>query len=206
MRNKSNTRQRELGVIHQAGWRLVLLKDFPAADPRAKEPIAGVPWTRYRPPLDVLCSHPGRLGFQPSSGHMTALDIDHGDHRRIHGAYVECPSRRPGGVHKYFDQDLRFKDRPWSAEGCGGEIRHNGYLVFWGNAVHRMAKALQDARQLCLFPFPADLIREVVRGEAVHVPRENRAAPVPRSAWQGLPLEAVQKGARYLALFEHLRQ
>ena len=202
-------RQRELGVIHQADWRLILLKDFPAADPRAKEPIAGVPWTRYRPPLDVLCSHPGRLGFQPSSGHMTALDIDRGDHRRIHGAYVECPSRRPGGVHKYFDEDLRFKDRPWSAEGCGGEIRHKGYLVLWGKAVHRMAKALQEARQLSLFPFPADLIREVVQGEAeLHVPgREKRAAPVPRSLWHpGMELERVQVGARYVALFWHLRK
>ena len=201
-------RQQGIQVIHQLAGRLVLLRDYPASDRRAKEPLEGIPWSRYRPPLDVLISHPGRLGLVPSSIECTALDVDRGNPISLPAGWVDCPSRLPGRVHKWFQETQQFKDGQWEGAGCGGEIRHKGYLVLWGNALQKIGAAIREGRQLGLFPFPADLIRAVVQGEAEqYVPgREKRAAPVPRSLWYpGMDLEAVQEGARYVALFWHLR-
>ena len=203
-----DTRQQAIGIIHESGGRLVLLQDYPASDRRAKEPLEGIPWKRYRPPLDVLLSHPGHLGLVPSSIECTALDVDRGNPLSLPGAWVEYPSNLPGRFHKWFQETQQFKDCQWEGAGCGGEIRHKGYLIPWRNGLQKIGEAIREGRQLGLFPFPADLIRAVVQGEAEqHVPgREKRASPIPRSLWYpGMDLQAVQEGARYVALFWHLR-
>ena len=203
------TRQQAIGIIHQSGGRLVLLQDYPAYDRRAKEPLEGISWNHYLPPLDVLFSHPGRLGLVPSSIECTALDVDRGNPISLPAGWVDYPSRLPGRFHKWFQETQQFKDCQWEGAGCGGEIRHKGYLIPWRNGLQKIAGAIREGRQLSLFPFPSDLIREIVRehGAELYDPgREKRAAPVPRSLWYpGMDLEAVQEGARYVALFWHLR-
>ena len=203
-------RSESIKTIIAAGGRLILLKDFPAADRRAKEPIDGVPWKRYKPTLDVLMAHPGRLGLVPASIHSTALDVDRGDPHSLPISWVEYPSRRPGGKHLWYAETQQFKDCAWEAAGCSGEIRSKGYLIPWNGGIQRIAGAILDGRQMSLFPFPVDLIKELVqeRGSELYIPgREKRSAPVPRSLWYpGMELERVQVGARYVALFEHLRK
>ena len=204
----NNTRQEAIGIIHQAGGRLVLLQDYPASDRRAKVPLKGIPWKLHRPTLDVLLSHRGRLGLVPSSIDCTALDVDRGNPISLPAGWVDYPSRRPGGFHKWFHATQQFKDCQWEGAGCGGEIRHKGYLVLWRNATQKIGKAILEGLQHDLFPFPADLIREVVRGDAeLHNPDKERTVQVPRSLWyEGMPLEEVREGARGIALFSTLRK
>ena len=102
-------------TIHEAGGHLVLLRDFPANDRRAKEPIPHVSWKRYKPTLDVLCKHPGRLGLVPASLHSTALYVDRGDPHFLPMGWVEYPSRREGGKHLWYEETQQFKDCHWEA-------------------------------------------------------------------------------------------
>ena len=176
----------------------MLLRDYPASDRRAKKPLEGIPWKLHRPTLDVLLSHPGRLGLVPSSIGSTALDVDRGNPISLPAGWVDYPSRLPGRFHKWFQETQQFKDICWEGAGCSGELRHKGYLVLWRNGIQKIGTALREGRQLDLFPFPADLIREVVRGDAeLHNPDKERTVQVPRSLWyEGMPLEEVREGAR----------
>ena len=203
-----NTRREAIGIIHQAGGRLVLLQDYPAYHRLAKKPLKGIPWKLYRPQLDVLLSHSGRLGLVPSSIDCTALDVDRGNPISLPAGWVDYPSRLPGRFHKWFHETRQFKDCLWEGAGCGGEIRHRGYLIPWGNGLQKIAGALQEGRQLSLFPFPADLIREVVRGDTeLHNPDKERTVQIAHSLWyEGMSLEEVRKGARGMALFSTLRK
>ena len=124
--------------------------------------------------------------------------------------WVEYPSRREGGKHLWYEETQQFKDCHWKAAGCSGDVRSNGYLIPWGDGIQRIAKAIISGRQMSLFPFPDGLIKALVQehGSELHMPgREKRPAPVPRSLWHpGMELERVQVGARYVALFWHLRR
>lgn len=202
-------RQHSIQTIHQFGGRLVLLQDYPASDRRAKQPLSGIPWKLYQPTLDVLLSHPGRLGLVPSSIDCTALDVDQGNPISLPAGWVDYPSRLPGRFHKWYQETQQFKDCKWEGAGCSGEIRHKGYLVPWGNGIHRIAKAILAGRQILLFPFPSDIIREIVRERDAELynPDKERTVQVPRSLWyEGMPLEEVRKGARGIALFSTLRK
>ena len=204
------TRNESIKTIYQAGGRMVLLQDFPASDRRAKEPLPGLPWATYRPTLDEVMENPGLLGVIPASLHSTAIDIDRGDPHRFPMGYCDYPSRRAGGFHKWFHETQQFRDCHWEGKGFEGDIRSKGYLIPWGVGLHRLARALLAGRQLSLFPFPEEFFRELVQGREVEVHRPARGnglPTVPRSLWtQGMPLEAVQVGARYVALFWHMRK
>ena len=119
------------------------------------------------------------------------------------------PGARVAGIFG-IKETGQFKDCAWEAAGCSGEIRSKGYLIPWNGGIQRIAGAILDGRQMSLFPFPVDLIKELVqeRGSELYIPgREKRSAPVPRSLWYpGMGLASVQVGARYVALFWHLRR
>ena len=197
-------------TIHEAGGRMVLLQNWPSSDRRAKEPLPGIPWAKYRPPLDVLLSHPGRVGIIPASLHSTALDVDRGDPHFLPMGWVEYPSRRPGGKHLWYQETQQFKDCHWESKGCSGDVRSKGYLIPWNNGISRIAKALVEGRQLSLFPFPAEMLRAAVQGHGVELHRpglQHGLPPVARSLWYpGMDLEDVQVGARYVAHFDTLRK
>ncbi len=196
-------------TIYQAGGHLVLLQDFPASDRRAKMPIAHVPWKRYNPTLDVLLSHPGRLGVVPRSIHCTGVDVDAGDPSVLPPAYASYSSRRLGGEHRYYSYTPGLTDSPWESGGCRGDLRISGYLVAWNNGLQRIAAAIDSGRQLEMFPFPKSILRELLQDRAaeIHVPDPERpvVTPVATSLWKGLPLESVQRGGRNNALFHALR-
>ena len=146
----------------------------------------------------------------PRSLGCVGVDVDAGDPRTLPDAYVVCPSRRPGGQHRYYENAPGVTDSTWEAGGCRGDIRVNGYLVAWYGALNLIAEAIARGKQLSLFPYSAEFFRELVqdrRAELYDPDKEKRSAPVPRSLWYpGMELERVQVGARYVALFEHLRK
>ena len=183
---------------------MVLLQNWPSSDRRAKEPLPGIPWAKYRPPLDVLLAHRGRVGIIPASLHSTAIDLDRGNPQFLPPGWVEYRSRRPGGRHLWYQETQQFKDCAWESKGCSGDVRSKGYLIPWHDGLSRIAKALVEGRQMSLFPFPTEFLRGFP--VELHDPdKEKRSAPVPRSLWYGLPLELVRRGARNTALFEALR-
>ena len=199
-----------LKTIYEAGGHLVMLQDWPASDSRAKQPLPHIPWTRYKPSLDVLRQHHGRYGLVPHSIDCVGVDVDAGDPRVLPPAYASYSSRRSGGQHRYYAYADGLTDTTWDSGWCRGDLRVRGYLVAWNNGLQRIAAAIDSSRQREMFPFPKSLIRELLvdRAAELHIPDPQRpvVAPVASSLWKGLPLEEVLIGGRYTALFHALRQ
>ena len=194
-----------LRTIHDNGGHFVLLREGAASDRRSKEPLPGTPWARYWPSLEVLGAHRGRVGLVPSSIGCSALDIDSGNAAVLPIPWVSYRSRRPGGSHYWYGYNAAVKDSHWAARGCEGDLRSSGgYLVPWRDGLPRIAAAILAGRQLSLFPFPDELLAEIIENSHLHVP-ERAARP---HVWRDVasPLATVLPGLRYHALFAHLRK
>ena len=140
----------------------------------------------------------------PSSIGCSALDIDSGNAAVLPIPWVSYRSRRPGGSHYWYEHNSRVKDAHWTAWGCEGDLRNRGYLIPWRDGLPRIAAALRAGRQLSLFPFPDELLTEILANSHLYVP-ERAARP---HVWRDVasPLATVLPGLRYHALFAHLRR
>ena len=204
-----HTNTAALKTIHDKGGHFVLLREGAASDRRSKEPLPGTPWSRYWPSLEVLSEHRGRVGLVPSSIGATALDLDSGNGDSVLPVpWVSYKSRRHGGKHLWYEHNSRVKDSHWAARGCEGDLRNSGYLIPWGSGpgggLARIAAAILAGRQLSLFPFPDELLAEILANSHLYVP-ERAARP---HVWRDVasPLATVLPGLRYHALFAHLRR
>ena len=190
-----------LKVIHDAGGRLVLCR---AKDEwiggelkKAKSPIRGA-WQRRRPSVDECMTHDGLLGLVPFSLNLTALDVDHGDWRRMPECFAHYATRRKGGRHLWYSDNQARGNSTWTAEDCSGEVRGaRGYAIQWNDGIPRIADALTGPRQRRLFPFPADLLTQTKLLQSPH-----KAVYIPG---QSLELERVLKGERHKCYFEVMR-
>ena len=182
-----------LEVLHDAGAHLVICK-------RDKTPIWNG-WQHRMPPLDVVQEHDGPLGIIPYSIGSSALDVDIGDWRKMPRPWVNYGTRRKGGRHLFYGDDVARGNSTWAAEDCSGEVRGaKGYLVLWKDGAERLAAAITGARQLELFPFPAELIQEFEPGRLIQFPER------PLNPSRSIHLERVQVGARNDSLFDVVRK
>ena len=171
--------------------------------------LSGPGWQRQRPALDVCLAHDGRLGIIPQSIGTSALDVDSGNWRNLPRFWVDYGTRRNGGRHLYYCDDVERGNRNWKAAGCSGEIRGaRGYLILWGNGPERIAAAITGPRQLSLFPFPAVLLEatppKAEPGRVIPFPER------PLNPYRSLDLERVPggpgvRGARHDSLFDVVR-
>lgn len=97
------------------------------------------------------CPEP-QIGIRPSSIGATVLDVDRGQPTPLIAATTPelvLPSRRVGGVHLYYPDDVPRENHNWEFMGAGGEVRSgNGYVIqTWhrDNPV-RIAEALDHLR------------------------------------------------------------
>ena len=198
-----------LAYLHGLGAWMVLC--------RGKVPLPGSRWRTCRPDLDSLLAHPDTIGLVPFSVSTSALDVDEGNPAALalcHPPLVSCSSRRPGGEHLYYRDDIPRSNRRWAAFGCSGEVRSNsGYLILHGDAPMLLAEALANVPNVqweCKFP------AHILEGDASDDVRRAScsAAADPADPQRILPplppgappeLEQVQKGRRNIALFDALR-
>ena len=101
-------------------------------------------------------AHDGLLGFVPYSVGMTCLDLDEGDPDDLLTNFEPCaicPTRRNGGLHLYFWDNLSRRNSDWATFGCYGQVRgESGYCCLWENAALQIAEALECPEQGELFP------------------------------------------------------
>lgn len=109
------------------------------------------------PAIDDVVWHMGncpdaQIGIRPSSIGATVLDVDRGRPGALIAATTPelvLPSRRVGGVHLYYPDDVPRESRNWEFMGAGGEVRSGGGYVIqtWhrDNPV-RIAEALDHLR------------------------------------------------------------
>ena len=197
------TKQAAIGVIHDAGGHLVLCRARAEGEQKAKSPYWSG-WQLQGAALDVCLAHDGPLGIVPQSIGTSGLDVDFGDWNKMPGAWADYGTRRKGGRHLYYCDDVERGNRNWKAAGCSGEIRGaRGYLILWGNGPERIAAAITGPRQLSLFPFPADLL-EAIPGRVISFPER------PVNPYRSIDLERVPggpgvRGARHDSLFDVVR-
>lgn len=93
-----------------------------------------------------------QVGIRPSSVNATVLDVDRGRPEALVAAAppeLVLPSRRVGGVHLWYPDDVARENASWEFMAAGGEVRSgNGYIIqTWrrDNPI-RIAEALDRLR------------------------------------------------------------
>ena len=179
----------QIKALHDVGAHLVLCRD--------KVPIHKGCY-RKRPSVDSCVAHDGTLGLIPFSLDLTALDVDHGDWRRLPECKVSYPTQR--GRHLYYTDDKPRRSSNWTLEGCAGEVRGaHGHIIPWADGLSRIADGLTGPRQGALFPFPFDLLQKE-KAKLLQSPHKSVYIP-----GQSLELEQVFKGERHKCYFEVMR-
>lgn len=110
---------------------------------RADNKAPSQPWRNHYPDGDELVAHlkqGGLVGVVPATilYGFTVLDVDEGNADAIAVDFppLYCfPSRRPGGAHLWYLDDVPRPNAKWRGLGCAGEVRSgNGYVVLWPGA------------------------------------------------------------------------
>ena len=202
--NKVNTKE-SVERLHAAGAHFVLCRG--GKDPKEYKKPCWDKWQLRVPALDVALSHLGRgpLAVIPWSLKASGLDVDHGNPHDLINTFpplADCPTRRKGGHHLYYEDNQARGNGRFAAYGCKGEIRGaSGYLILWAGAAVVLADALENPNKAARFP--ASLF------EAAGEPEPARAFKADLHTWTArgelLELETVHPGARNTSLFNAVR-
>lgn len=189
--------------LYRAGAHFVLAE---LVDDGRKRPI-WTAWQRFAPSLELVQAHRESgarriLGIIPHSVQTTGLDVDYGNPAILiaaHPPLVAVPTRRPGGQHLYYPDDVPRRNAQWAAYGASGEVRGAyGFLTLWDDAPERLADALQNPGRATRFPY------DLFGWAAVERPAADPARRKPADKGS-VKLESVYPGARNIALFDDVR-
>ena len=165
-------------------------------------------WQHAFPSIAVCAEHAGPLGIIPASIKTLGLDIDAGDPGAFIQSYppiVALPSRRPGGLHAYFDDLERRGNGRFDLDGVSGEIRSaRGYLILHHDGLFGLADAIQE-HEPGTCPFPSDLFEAAGIEIDTSRPLEDVPAGIRADVPHDMPLEEITEGARNVALFDAVR-
>ena len=185
--NKVNTKE-SVERLHAAGAHFVLCRG--GKDPKEYKKPCWDKWQLRVPALDVALSHLGRgpLAVIPWSLKASGLDVDHGnphDLINIFPPLADCPTRRKGGHHLYYEDNQARGNGRFDAYGCKGEIRGaSGYLILWAGAAVVLADALENPNKAARFP--ASLF------EAAGEPEPARAFKADLHTWTASKTEKLE--------------
>ena len=165
-------------------------------------------WQHASPSIAVSAGHAGPLGIIPASIKTLGLDIDAGNPAAFiesHPPIVALQSKRPGGLHAYFDDEERRGNGRFDLGGVSGEIRSaRGYLILHHDGIFGLADAIRK-HEPGSCPFPSDLF--VAAGIEIDTsrPLEDVPAGILAEVQHDMLLEEIAEGARNVALFDAVR-
>ena len=160
----------------------------------------------------------GTIAIVPGTVDLAVIDIDEGDPVELQGKSqprFSVSSRRPGGIHSWFDRKTYLSTQHIKKPNIGCKycvIAHNNYVILWNPlTLIEIAKALRGrnaSSQQLEFPLPVELLTSGDERKS-KIPSKQAKRPStqakrnnsgPDNRWKG-----VKKGERNTALVEALQ-